>query len=118
MIFDLIVDLEQKTQGRSIDEIVYCWTKKVGSRQADDAIKKLFYNNVIQSYTYNSNLCFKVKKNFENSNTDSYISYSETAAPLNISSPIISLKEIFDALKMKFIDDFESMKESFSSEIN
>ena len=30
-----------------------------------------------------------------------------------IATPKISLKEKFDTLKIKFIDDFESMKESF-----
>ena len=74
--------------------------------------------NVIQSYTYNSNLCYKVKKNFENSNTDSYIAHKKTVAPLNIATPKISLKEKFESLKMKFINDFESMKELFSLEIN
>ena len=74
--------------------------------------------NVIQSYTYNSNLCYKVKKNFENSNTDSYIAHKETVAPLNIATPKISLKEKFESLKMKFINDFESMKELYSLEIN
>ena len=57
-----------------------------------------------------------MKKNFKNSNTGSYIASNKTVTPLNIDTAKISLKEKFDNLKMKFIDDFESMK--FFSEIN
>ena len=58
-----------------------------------------------------------MKKNFEGTNTDSYIAHNETETPLNIAKPKISLKKKFNPLKTKFIDDFESVKESFS-EIN
>ena len=54
-----------------------------------------------------------MKKNFDNSNTDSYIAHNETVTPLNIATPKISLKEKFDSLKVKFIDDFESIKDLF-----
>ena len=38
MVFDLIVDLERKKQGRSIDKIIDCCTKKLGldRSQVDD----------------------------------------------------------------------------------
>ena len=55
-----------------------------------------------------------MKKSLENGNTDSYIAHNETVTPLNIATPNIGLKEKFDTLKIKFIDDFESIKESFS----
>ena len=73
MVFDQIVDLERKKQGWSIDKITDCCTKVGLDRlQIDDAIKKLLDGNIIQSYTYNSNLCYKVKRNFEDSSTDNY----------------------------------------------
>ena len=78
--------------------------KKLGvdRSQVGDAIKKILNGNLIQSYTYNRNFCYKMKKNFENSNTDSYITHNETLTPL----------------KIKSIDDFERVKESFLLEIN
>ena len=104
MVFDQIADLEPKKQGRSIDKIIDCCTKlDLDRSHVDDAIKKLLDGNVIQSYAYNSNLCYKVKK----------IAHNETVTPLNITTSKSSFKEKFDSLKMKFIDDFESMKESF-----
>ena len=48
----------------------------------------------------------------------SYIAHNETETPLNIAKLKISLKKKFNPLKTKFIDDFESVKESFFSEIN
>ena len=45
--------------------------------------------------------------------SDSYVVHNETVTPLNIATPKISLKEKFDTFKIKFINDFESMKESF-----
>ena len=110
----------EKKQGRPIDKIIDCCTKKLGLNrsQVDDAIKKLLDDNVFQSYTYNSNLCYKVTKNFQNSNTDSYIAHNETVAALNNALFKISLKEKFDTSKMKFIDDFESMKKTFFLEIS
>ena len=95
MVFDLIVDLERKKkQERPTDKIIDCCTKKLGLNrsQVDDAIKKLLDDNVIQSYTYNGNLCYKVTKNFQNSNTDSYIAHNETVAALNNALFKISLK--------------------------
>ena len=60
MVFDHIADLERKKQGRSIGKIIDCCTKLGLDRsQVDDAIKKLLDGNVIQNYTYNSNLCNK-----------------------------------------------------------
>ena len=56
--------------------------------------------SVIQSYTYNK--C----------NSDSYIAHNETVTPLNTATSKISLKEKFDSLKIKFINDYKSMKES------
>ena len=101
------------------DKIIDCCTKlNLDRSKNDDAIKNLLDGNVIQSYTYNSNLCYKVKKNFEGTNTDSYIAHNETETPLNIAKLKISLKKKFNPLKTKFIDDFESVKESFFSEIN
>ena len=104
----------------SIHKIIDCCTNKLGlgRSQVDDDIKNLLEGNVIQSYTYNSNLCYKVKKIFENSNTDSYIARNETVTSLNIATPKISLKEKFNALKMRFINDLESVEEYFFSEIN
>ena len=119
MIFDQIADLERKKQGEggggdAKDKIIDCCTKlNLDRSQNDDAIKNLLDGNVI----YNSNLCYKLKKNFEGTNTDSYIAHNETETPLNIAKPKISLKKKFNPLKTKFIDDFESVKESFS-EIN
>ena len=106
--------MNEKKQGRSTDKIIDCFTKKLGldRSQVDNAIKKLLDGNFTQSYTYNSNLCYKVMKNFENSNTDSYIAHNETVTPLNIATPKIDLNETFDSY------DFESIKESFFSEIN
>ena len=111
MVFEFIVDLKWKKQEKSIDEIIDRCTKTLGlgRPQVDDDIKKLLDGNDIQS-TYNSNLCYKVKKNFENSNINSYIDHNETLTPLNISLPKISLKKKFKTLNKKFIDDFESMK--------
>ena len=101
------------------DKIIDCCTKlNLDRSKNDDAIKNLLDGNVIQSYTYNNNLCYKVKKNFEGTNTDSYIAHNETETPLNIAKLKISLKKKFNPLKTKFIDDFESVKESFFSEIN
>ena len=56
--------------------------------------------NVIQSYTYSK--C----------NSDSYIAHNETVTLLNTVTSKISLKEKFDSLKIKFINDHKSMKES------
>ena len=83
--------------------------------QIDDAIKNLLDDNVTQSYTYNrysNNICYKVKKNFDGNNTDSYIAHNETITPLNIAILKISLNEKFDSLKMKVTDDLENLKES------
>ena len=95
--------------------MIDCCSKKLGldRSQVYDAIKTLLDGNVIQSFTYNSILCHKVKKDSENSNTDSIIAHSGTVTPINITTLKISMKKKFDALKMKFIDDSESMKESF-----
>ena len=75
----MIVDLKLKKQERSIDEIIDCSTKKLGlgRPQDDDDFKKLLDGNVTQSYTYNSNLCYKVKKSFEKCNIKSYIAHNE-----------------------------------------
>ena len=99
------------------DKIIGCCSK-LNLGRSQNAIKNLLDGNVIQSYIYNSNLCYKVKKNFEGTNTDSYIAHNETETPLNIAKPQISLKKKFNPLKTKFIDDFEIVKESFFSEIN
>ena len=56
--------------------------------------------NVIQSYT--NSKC----------NSDSYIAHNETVTLLNTVTSKISLKEKFDSLKIKFINDHKSMKES------
>ena len=63
MDFELIYYLERKKR-RSIDNIIDCFTKKLSldRSRVDDAITKLLDGTVIQSYTYNSNLCYKVKK--------------------------------------------------------
>ena len=74
MVFDQIADLERKKQGRSIDKIIdFCTKLGLDRSQVDDSIKKLLDGNVIQSYANNSNLWYKVKENFEDSNTDGYI---------------------------------------------
>ena len=50
-------------QRRSIDTIIDCCTKLgLDGLQIDNTIKKLLDGNVIQSYTYNSNHCYKMKK--------------------------------------------------------
>ena len=54
-----------------------------------------------------------MKKNFDSSNTDSYIAHSEIVTPLNIATTKISLKKKFDTFKVKLIDDFERIKELF-----
>ena len=59
-VFEQMADLERTKQRRSIDKIIDCCTKLGLDRsQVDDAIKKLLDGNVIQSYTCNSNLCYK-----------------------------------------------------------
>ena len=86
MVFDQIADLERKKQRRSIGKIIDCCAKlSLDWSQVDDAIKKLLDGNVIQNYKYNSNLCNK--KNFEDSNTDSYNAHNETVTSLNIATP-------------------------------
>ena len=50
-------------QRRSIDEIIDCCTKLgLDGLQIDSTIKRLLDGNVIQSYTYNSNHCYEMKK--------------------------------------------------------
>ena len=88
IVFDQIADMERKKQGRSIDKIIDRFTKlDLDRSQIHDAIKKLLDGNVIQSYTYNSNLCYKVKKSFEDTNIDNYIAHSKTVTPLNTAIP-------------------------------
>ena len=77
-------------------------TVRLDRSQVKDGFKKLLDGDVFQSYKYNNNLCYRVKKNFEGSNIVSYFAHNETVTPLNIAAPKISLKEKFDSLQVHY----------------